>query len=157
MHLCCNTCISDNEEGGTDAEDDDDDDDADANADAVTDTATDNAAPDNDNYATMPPKLKPPPRKPAGTKKTKGESAAAAATPPPAPKPPENFSVNSTEKFLVSYHTKGTQDITDVVFHINGVLRDTDYHVSVAADRKSVSWQRAIQSVCFTKKICRPS
>ena len=28
-----------------------------------------------------------------------------------------------------------------------------DYRVSVAADRKSVSWQRAIQSVCFSKKI----
>jgi len=39
------------------------------------------------------------------------------------------------------------------MFRINGVLRDTDYRVSVAADRMSVSWQRAIHSVCFSKKI----
>ena len=146
--VCRNACISDNEDGG--AEDDDDA----ADADAVTDTAADDAAPDNDNYANMPPKLKAPPRKPAGAKKTKGDSAAAAATPPPpAPKPPENFSVDSTDKFLVAYHTKGKHDVADVMFHVNGVLRDTDYRVSVAADRQSVSWQRAIHSICFTKKI----
>ena len=151
--VCRNACISDNEEGG--AEDDDDAADADAaDADAVTDTAADDAAPDNDNYANMPPKLKAPPRKPAGAKKTKGDSAAAAATPPPpAPKPPENFSVDSTDKFLVAYHTKGKHDVADVMFHVNGVLRDTDYRVSVAADRQSVSWQRAIHSICFSKKI----
>ena len=122
--------------------------------DAVTDTAAEDAAPDDDNYANMPPKLKAPPRKPAGSKKTKGDSAAAAAMPPPpAPKPPENFSVDSTDKFLVAYHTKGKHDVADVMFHVNGVLRDTDYRVSVAADRKSISWQRAIHSVCFSKKI----
>jgi hypothetical protein len=113
--------------------DDDDDPDADAN------TAADNAAPDVGNYATMPPKRKPPLRKPAVAKKTKGESAAATATPPPAPKPLENFSVDSTDKVLVSYHTKGKHGVTDVMFHVNGVLRDTNYRVSVAADRKSVS------------------
>jgi len=150
--VCCNACISDNEEGG--AEDDDDDDDAAADADTVIDTAAEDAAPDDDNYANMPPKLKAPPRKPAGSKKTKGDSAAAAATPPPpAPKPPENFSVDSTDKFLVAYHTKGKHDVADVMIHVNGVLRDTDYRVSVAADRKSISWQRAIHSVCFSKKI----
>ncbi len=40
-----------------------------------------------------------------------------------------------------------------MVFHVNGVLRNTDYRVSIAADTMSVSWQRAIHSVCFTKKI----
>ena len=59
--------------------------------------------------------------------------------PPPATKPPENLSVDSTDKFLVSYHCKGKQDVADVVFHVNGVLHDTDYHVSIAANRKSVS------------------
>ena len=104
----------------------------------------------------MPPKLKAPRRKPAGSKKTKVDSAAAAATPPPPapkPKPPETFSVDSTDKFLVAYHTKGKHDVADVMFHINGVLCNIDYRVSVAADRKSVSWQRAINSVCFSKKI----
>jgi hypothetical protein len=139
--VCRNACISDDEEGG--AEDDDDDDD-----DAVTDTAADDAAPDDDNNANMPPKLKAPPRKPAGAKKTKGDSAAAAESPAP-----PNFSVDSTDKFLVAYHTKGKHDVADVMFHVNGVLRDTDYRVSVAADRQSVSWQRAIHSICFTKKI----
>ena len=146
--VCHNACISDNEEGGTDAKDDND-------ADAVTDTAAnDAAAPYDDSYANMPPKLKAPARKPADTKKTKGDSAAAAETPPPpAPKPPENFSVDSTDKFLVAYHTKGKHDVADVMFHVNGVLRDTDYRVSVAADRQSVSWQRAIHS----RRSCRPS
>ena len=97
----------------------------------------------------MPPKMKPLPTKP-----TKKDSTAAAATPPPpTPKPPENFSVDSTDKFLVAYHTKGKHDVADVMFHVNGVLCDTDYRVNVAADKKSVSWQRAIHSVCFSKKI----
>jgi hypothetical protein len=73
--------------------------------------------------------------------------------PPPATPPPENFSVDSTDKFLMSYHCKGKQDVADVVFYFNGVLRDTNYRVSVATERKSVSWQHAIQSIYFTKKI----
>jgi hypothetical protein len=147
MRLCCNACISDKEEGGTNAKDD-------TNAAANdTDAAADNAAPDNDNYATMPPKLKPLPRKP-GTKKTKGESNDVAAMPTSAPKPPENFSVDSTDKFLVSYHCEGSQDLTDVAFQVNGVLRaDINYCMSIATDRKSILWQCAIQSICFSKKI----
>ena len=102
----------------------------------------------------MPPKLKAPPRKSTAKKPTKKESSDdVTEMPPPAPKPPVNFSVNSTDKFLVSYHCKGKQDVADLVFHINGMLHDTDYRVSVAADRQSVLWQRAIQSICFTKKI----
>jgi hypothetical protein len=97
----------------------------------------------------MPPKVKPLPTKP-----TKKDSAAAdAMPPPPAPKPPENLSVDSTDKFLVAYHTKGKHDVADVMFHVNGVLRDTDYRVSVAADRKSFSWQCTIHTICFSKKI----
>jgi hypothetical protein len=113
-HLCHNACILDEEEGGTNAKDTDE-------IDAVdTDDATaDAAAPDDNNYATMPPKLKPSPRKP-GAKKSKGESDDVAAMPPPAPKPPENFSADSTDKFLVSYHCKGLQDLADVVFHVKG-------------------------------------
>ncbi len=65
-----------------------------------------------------------------------------------------NFSVNLTDKFLVSYHCRGSQNLADVVFHINGVLRaDIDFCVSVATDRKSISWQRTIQTICYTKKI----
>jgi hypothetical protein len=105
----------------------------------------------------MSPKLKALPRKPAGAKKKmKGESDDdVAAMPPPAPKPPENFSVNSTDKLLVSYHCKGKQDLADGVFHINGAIRDANYRVGVVADRKSISWQRAIQSVCFKKQILK--
>jgi hypothetical protein len=146
--LVRNTCISDEEVDGEEGIDDD----TDAAADD-TDAAADNAAAD-DNYATMPPKLKAPPRKPDAKKKIKGESDNdVTAMPPPAPKPRVNFSIDSTDKFLVSYHCKGKQDVADVVFHVSGVLRDTDYRVSVAVDRTSISWQRAIQSICFTKKI----
>jgi hypothetical protein len=143
-----NTCIPDEEVDGEEV-------DKDNAATDDTEAAADDAAYDDDNYATMPPKLKAPPRKPAGAKKKmKGESDDdVAVMPPPAPKPPENFSVDSTDKFLMSYHTKGKQDVADVMFHVNGVLRDTDYHVSVAVDRKSISWQHAIHTICLSKKI----
>jgi hypothetical protein len=60
----------------------------------------------------MPPKLKAPPRKPGAKKKMKGESNDdVTAMPPPAPKPPVNFSVNLTDKFLVAYHCEGSQDM----------------------------------------------
>ena len=142
-----NACISDEEVDGKEGDKDD----------AVTydtNVAANDAVADDKNYATMPPKLKAPPRKPTTTKPIKKESNDdVAAMPPPAPKPPMNLSVDSTDKFLVSYHVKGKQDIADMVFHINGVLRDTNYRVSVVANRNSVLWQHAIQSVCFTKKI----
>ncbi len=65
-----------------------------------------------------------------------------------------NFSVDLTDKFLVSYHCRGSQNLADVVFHINGVLcADIDFCVSIAMDRKSISWQRTIQTICYTKKI----
>jgi hypothetical protein len=152
--LCRNKCISDEE---VDSEEGDEDDAAadDTNAAAVDDTnaAADDAADDNDNYANMPPKFKAPPRKP-GAKKIKGEIDDVTAMPPPAPKLPVNFSVDSTDKFLVAYHCEGSQDLADVVFHVNGVLHaDIDYRVSVAADRKSISWQRAIRTICFSKRI----
>ena len=144
--LCCNTSISDEE---VDSEEGDEDDAA-AND---TNAAADDAADDNDNYTTIPPKFKAPPRKP-GAKKIKGESDDVAAMPPPAPKLPVNFSVDSTDKFLVAYHCEGSQDLADMVFHLNGVLHaDIDYRVSVAADRKSISWQRAIRTICFSKRI----
>jgi len=74
--------------------------------------------------------------------------------PPPAPKPPVSFSVDSTDKFLVAYHCEGSQDLADVVFHVNGVLHaDINYRVNVAADRKSILWQRAIGTICFSKRI----
>ena len=79
--LCCHhqACISDEKEGNTDAEDADEIEAADTNANADDD----DAAPKQDDYSILPPKVKPPPRKP-GTKKTKGESNGVAAMPPPA-------------------------------------------------------------------------
>ncbi len=56
----CNACISDKEEGDTDAEDANEIDTIDTDGNA----AADNAALNNNNYATMPPKVKPLPRKP---------------------------------------------------------------------------------------------
>ncbi len=55
--------VSDEKEGGKDAEDADE-------IDAVDtyEAFADNAAPDDDNCATMPPKLKAPPRKPGAKK-----------------------------------------------------------------------------------------
>ena len=42
-----------------------------------------------------------------------------------------------------------------MVVHINGVLRDGDYHMSIATDGKSVLWQRGVQAICFTKYIVK--
>ena len=148
MRLCHNACISDKEVDGKEG---DEDDAATNDTDAAANGAADN---DGDNYPIMPPKLKAPLRMPDTEKKIKGESNDdVAAMPPPAPKLPVNFSVDSTDKFLMSYHCKCKQGVADVVFHINSVLRNTGYRVSIAADKKSVSWQRTIQRVCFTKKI----
>jgi hypothetical protein len=103
-------CISDEEEGNTDAKDAHK-----VNAtDTDNDTAANDAAPDNDNYATMPPKVKPLPRMP-GAKKTNSNNVAAMLL--PAPKPPVNFSLNSTDKFPVLYYCEGSQDYADMVFH----------------------------------------
>ena len=66
-----------------------------------------------------------------------------------------NISVDLTDKFLIAYHCEDSQDLlTDVVFQINRVLHAAiDYRVSVAADEKSISWQHAIQTICFSKRI----
>jgi len=103
----------------------------------VDDTTVDDAAPKDaaPEDATMPPRLERKP--PAGAKKAtkKAESNDVAAVPPPATKPPVNYSVDSTEKHFVSYYVKGKSDVTDVVFLINGVVHDTIYRVTVAADK----------------------
>jgi len=146
--LCHNACISDEEVDGKESAEDD----ATAND---TDSAADAAATDDDKYTTLPPKFKTPPRKP-GAKKIKEKSNDVAAMLPPAPKLRMNFSVDLTYKFLISYHCEGSQDLADVVFHVNGVFHaDIDYRGSIAMDRKSILWQHAIQSICFSKKILK--
>ena len=129
-----------NEEGvddtaaGADVDDDDDD-----------DAAPEDAAPED---ATMPPKLA---KKPPAA--AKAESDDVAAVPAPATKPPENYSVDSTEKHFISYYVKGNLDVADVVFLVNGVVHDTEYRVTVAADRKSVTLRHGVHSFCFSKKL----
>ena len=118
----------------------------------VDDAAPEDAAPKD---ATMPPRLVRKP--PAGAKKTtkKAESDDVAAVPPPATKLPVNYSVDSTEKHFVSYYVKGKSDVADVVFLVNGVVHDTEYRVTVAADRKSVMLKRSVHSFCFSKKLLK--
>ncbi len=111
-----------------------------------------NAAPDHDDYVTMPPKTKPIPRKTAPKRESPN---VADEMPPPTPHIIANFSVNSNDKFRVSYYCEGSHDYVDMVVHINGVLHNGDYRVSIATNRKSVSWQRGIQSVCFTQNILK--
>ncbi len=103
----------------------------------------------------MPPRLVRKP--PAGAKKVtkKAESDDVAAVPPPVIKPPVNYSVDSTEKHFVSYYVKGKSDVADVVFLVNGVVHDTEYRGTVAADRKSVMLKRGVNSFCFSKKLLK--
>jgi hypothetical protein len=134
--------VANNEEGN-----------ADNTAAAAADTYTvgSDAAPNNNDYPTMPPKLKPAPRKPGTNRK----SADVAEMPPLTPKPPANFSVDSINKFLVTYYCEGLQDHAVVVVHVNRVLCNGDYHMSFVMDGKSVLWQCRIQSVCLTKNILK--
>jgi hypothetical protein len=71
----------------------------------------------------------------------------------PVPRPPLNFSVDSTDKFADAYYCNSTQDFADMVIHINGVLDVSEYHMSIAQDRMFVSWQRSVKLVCYTKEI----
>jgi hypothetical protein len=76
-------------------------------------------------------------------------------TPPPAAPKPSIFYINSADMFGVSYFCEGNQDYAKVAFHINGVLRDVDFHVSVAPDGKSVHFVRAVHAVCFSKEVLK--
>jgi len=123
----------------------------------VDDTTVDDAAPKDaaPEDATMPPKLAKKP--PAGAKKAtkKAESDDVAAVPAPATKPPANYSVDSTETHFISNYVKGKSDVADVVFLVNGVVHDTEYRVTVAADRKSITLKHGVHSFCFSKKLLK--
>lgn len=95
----------------------------------------------------MPPKLKP-----AAAKKAPIDTAEAAVPPP---KSLITFSIDSTDKFSVSYYCEGTQDYADVTFHINGVLRECDFRVTIGDNGKSVLWQRAVEAICYSKELLK--
>ena len=98
--------------------------------------------------AAMPPKKKPAASTAVATEKTTEKKV----TPPPAPKP-SIFSISCTDVFGVSYFCEGNQDYAEVALHVNGVLRDIDYRVSVAPDGKSIHYVRAVRKECFTKEV----
>ena len=52
------------------------------------------------------------------------------------PKPLINFNIDSTNKFGVSYYCKGKQDYANVIFHVNGVLRESNFRVTISHDGK---------------------
>ncbi len=108
----------------------------------VKDVAAANDYDDNkDNDGTsMPPKVKP-------LAATKKPAAITEMMTPPTVLPPLNFSIDSTDKFGIAYYCKGTQDFADVVIHVNGCLYESKYHVRIAQDKMSVSWQRSIKSL----------
>jgi hypothetical protein len=84
-------------------------------------TADDNKDNNEDNNGTsMPPKVKPvaTAKKPATTTETPTL---------PAPRPPSNFSVDSTNKFGITYYCEGTKDFSDVVIYVNGCLYQSKY------------------------------
>ena len=95
----------------------------------------------------------PPKKKPAAPTAAAGESTVEKkVTPPPAPKP-SIFNISCTDVFGVSYFCEGSQDFAEVTLHVNGVLRDIDYHVSMAPDGKSINYVRTVRSECFTKEV----
>jgi hypothetical protein len=69
----------------------------------------------------------------------------------PTPSPPLNFSVDSTNKYGITYYCKGTQDFADVVIHVNGCLPESEYRMSMSQDEMSVLFEHSINSMCYAK------
>ena len=151
MSISLDKEVATNEEG---VDDDTDataaDADADADADTDTDTTAYDAAPDNNDYVTMPPKVKPLPTKP-----TKKDIAAATAKPPPpaAAATATSFSVDATDPLTDNYYADGDYDYADVVFRVNRTIQKGEYQVRVAEDSLLVSFVPAISLRSFDKKI----
>ena len=136
--------------------DNDDTKDADEDIDAAS-AAADDVPTDNDvDYATMPPKVKPIPKKAAPKK----ESATAAAKPPPpaaaaAAAAVTSFSVDAGDPLTTHYYAEGVYDYANVVFCINGTMQKGEYQIQVAKDGLLVLFVRAIPSRSFDKKILK--
>ena len=133
--------ISLDEEVAANEEGIDDDDDATVtDTDADTDSTADDAALDDNNCATMPPKVKPLPTKP-----TKKDIAAAAAQPPPpaAAAAATSFSVDAKHPLTDNYYADGTYDYADVVFRINGTMQKGEHQVRRGSSRRSWVWSTA--------------
>ena len=130
----------------------DDTNDADEDIDAASAAADDAPTDVNVNYATMPPKVKPIPKKAAPKK----ESATAAAKPPPpaaaaAATAVTSFSVDAGDPLTTHYYAEGVYDYADVVFCVNGMMQKGEYLIQVAEDGLLVLFVRAIPSHSFDK------
>ena len=99
--------------------------------DADTNSTANDAALDDNDYATIPPKVKPLPTKP-----NKKDIAAAAVQPPPpaAAAAATSFSVDANEPLMDNYYANGAYDYADVVFYVNGTMQKGEYQVRVAKD-----------------------
>ncbi len=128
----------DEEEGDTDY-------DAEDVAAADDDNDDDDYKEDNDGKS-MPPKVKP-------VTAVKKSATTTEMKTLPTPRPPLNFSDDSTDKFGIAYYCEGTQDFADVVIHINRCLYESKYRMSIAQDGMSILWQRSIKLLCYTKEI----
>jgi len=129
----------------------------DADASDADDYAADDiaAAANNNEDATMPPKVKPLPTKP-----TKKDMATASAKPPPPPAAAAaaaatSFSVDAEDPLTAHYYAVGAYNYTEVVFRVNGTMQKSEYQVHVAEDGLWVSFVCAISSRSFDKRILR--
>ncbi len=118
----------------------------------AADDDEDNSDKVDDNEAAIPPKLKP--MAAAATKTAAKKPATTTETTTlPAPNPPLNFSVDSSDRFGITYYCKGTQDFADVVIHVNRCQYESDYHASIAQDGMSISFQCSINLLCYNNEI----
>ncbi len=112
---------------------------------------------------TMPPKKVPAAAAAAAAAAKKAASAAALKTgetdhdlPPPAVKKiPKPFHLDVHDGGVVAYYNKGGTDFAEVAMHVNGVLPKGACRMRLAEDGMSVTWQRSILQVCFTKEHLR--
>ena len=71
-------------------------------------------------------------KKKAPTKKTTGDESDEVAVMPPHAPAKKNFSIDTTDRFLVAYFGKGLNDYADVAIMVNSTIKKGSYNVQVA-------------------------
>jgi hypothetical protein len=110
----------------------------------------------------MPPKAKAPTAAATAIAAKKTAAAAAKMTgetnvdnlPPTAAKktPPKPYHLDVHDGYAVGYYNEGGVDFAEVAMHVNGVLPKGTCRMRLAKDGMSVTWQRSLMQVCFTKE-----
>ena len=72
---------------------------------------------------------------------------------PPRTSARKNFSIDTTDRFLVAYYGKCVNGYAAVAIMVNDTIKKGYYDVQVAENGLSLSWQWASRFKCFNKEI----